>query len=321
VLEVALKKSRVTESVRGVVELPDGTPAAGVMAGLLAFDNDFELRKKKLEGNKRWLRTTGQNGEFAFTVNRLAHSVVAVGEAGFVVARVSDAREPVTLRLQPWGRVEGEVAPDAQAHPIQELRLYDPFALNYQGNVSLLDSYAVKPGPGMRFVVENVPPGEFVVGINSGLGIPFHHLTFVQVPPGETAHVTLREGPGAVIKGRINLPSDVRFSDHEHAWLSPVTEPLPYQRLQGEEQQRAAFEFWTSPGAREHWRRQQSFWTRPAENGSFTFPEPIPPGQYKLAAITRAGSTETNVVVPADHPAEIDLGELPFRRREAQRPQ
>jgi RNA polymerase sigma factor (sigma-70 family) len=319
VLEIALKKSRPTESVRGVVQLPDGAPASGVMVGLLSFDNDFELRKKKLEGNKRWLRTTGQNGEFAFTVNRLAHSVAAVGEAGFVVARVADPREPVTLRLQPWGRIEGEVAPDAQTHPIQELRLYDPFAQNYQGKVSLMDSYAVKPSPRMRFVFENVPPGEFAVSINSGLGIPFHHLTLVQVSPGETAHVTLRNGPGAVIKGKINLPAGVRFAEYEHVWLGPERESVPYQQLRGEEQKRGALEFWTSPAGRDYWVRQRTFTTKPADNGAFTFREPIPPGQYRLTANTTAGSTATNVVVVEGHSTEIDLGELPFRPREQSR--
>jgi hypothetical protein len=254
-------------------------------------------------------------------VNRLAHSVAAVGEAGFVVARVSDPREPVTLRLQPWGRVEGEVAPDAQTHPIQELRLYDPFAQNYQGKVSLMDSYAVKPGPGMRFVFENVPPGEFAVSINSGLGIPFHHLTLVRVSPGETAHAMPRNGPGAVLKGKINLPAGVRLSEHDQVWLGPEREAVPYQQLRGEEQKRAALEFWTSSAGRDYWLRQRSFSTKPADDGAFAFREPIPPGQYTLSATAARNSTQTNVVVPADSPAEIDLGEIPLGLRVPPGPQ
>lgn len=315
VLDIALKKSRLEESVRGIVELPDGTPAAGAIVGLLTFDNDFTLRKKTLEGNKRWLKTTGPGGEFAFTANRLAHSVAAVGEAGFVVARVPDPREPVTLRLQPWGRIEGEVAPDAQANPIQELRLYDPFAQNYQGKVSLLDSYAVKPGPGMRFVFENVPPGEFAVSINSGLGIPFHHLTLVRVSPGETAHCTLGNGSGTVIKGKINLPAGIRFSEHDQVSLIPERESVPFQQLRGEEQKRAALEFWTSPAGREYWLRQRNYSTKPADNGAFIFRESIPPGQYTLWAATSANSTETNIVVPTDFSADIDVGEIPLGLR------
>src|SRR5262249_43130719 len=107
VYEVALKRANPAQAIRGVVLLPNGAPAAGVSVALLTLDYNVMLRKAKFDANGIDILTnTDVSGNFAFQPNPRAHSVAAVAEAGFVKLRVKSAAEPVTLRLQPWGRVE-----------------------------------------------------------------------------------------------------------------------------------------------------------------------------------------------------------------------
>src|SRR5207244_3973782 len=167
VLDIAVHRSKPQNSVRGVVLLPDGTPAAAVHVALLSFEHNVTLRNQSFEGNIRWLSKSGARGEFSFPVNSLAQSVAAASTAGYAHLRMSDAREAVTLRLQAWGRVEGTVEESAAALGMSEVRLYDPAAENYQSRVSTLNSYFVKPDANHHFVFESVPPGRFSVFINS----------------------------------------------------------------------------------------------------------------------------------------------------------
>jgi hypothetical protein len=204
-LDIALKRAALEESVRGMVLKPDGTPAIGAQVALLSLEHNVSLlRTVEFKGNRRWLTLCDENGEFRFSVNRSAHSVAAVSRDGYANVRVRDARQPVTLQLQPWGRVEGVVDPGAGRLPVESIELYDPASDNYQGRVSLLGTYSTKADSSGHFTFENVPPGEFSVFINSLRGIPYHHqtpLTVLRVhePSLEEAYVELLRQPAEAI--------------------------------------------------------------------------------------------------------------------------
>jgi RNA polymerase sigma factor (sigma-70 family) len=316
VLDVALKRYAPGDSVRGVVLKPDGEPAVDAQVALLTFEHNVRLTPKPfLEGNARWLVRADREGAFRFPANRQAHSVAAVSPAGYVLLRLPQSREPVTLQLQPWGRVEVSVDESARTQPVERIELYDPAADNYQGRVSLLGSYSATVDSDGRYVFPRVPPGEFSVFINSGVGITYHHGTPVKVAPGQTTAVTIRGKPGTLVKGRLNPVPDTGTGGHVvlHFNPDPVT-PLRLQAQHTEERRNKELEFWNSPAGRGRVNSaRHTYSARMYPDGSFVSLGRLPAGKYKFIAVFKNASFSQNVEI-GDYPdAVLDLGEIRLR--------
>ena len=141
-LVLQLKRADAANSVRGVVLLPDGKPAAGVEVAKLTLDNRVPLGNGRSNDDEAGqLIKTDEHGNFSFPADPRMHSVAAAGPEGFAKLRVKDASQPVTLRLQNWGRVEGTVAESERSRPIDNIVLMDDTAMRYQGSVTLDMNY------------------------------------------------------------------------------------------------------------------------------------------------------------------------------------
>jgi protocatechuate 3,4-dioxygenase beta subunit len=315
-LDIALKKATAEEGVRGVVLLPDGQPAEGAQVALLTFENRFTLTKKAaFEGNARWLVRTDGTGKFQFKMNRTAHSVAAVCAEGFVLALVLGSQNPMTLQVQPWGRVEGIVDKSAMTHGVEEVRLYDPTADNYQGSVSTLGSYLVKPDTDGRFIFEKVPAGEFSVFINSGIGVPFHHQTPIVVRSGETTSVTIGNRIGVMLSGRFVPPEGktVRWKeDLVDAELYADLPQPPRDEGPAEERPMRALEFWTSAAGRDYVNTPHVYSVLVRDDGSFVSLEPVPSGKYRFTTVFKNCSTTRHITVGKEQ-SEIHLGQISLR--------
>jgi len=323
-IDVAMKRSRSEDSVRGVVLLPNGTPAIGVQVALLTFEHNVTLHQQAFRGDPKWMTKSGAQAEFSFPVNDLAHSVAAVSEAGYVHRRISNPGEAVTLRLQPWGRVEGLVDESAAKLGVSDVRLYDPAAHNYQGRVSLLNFYREKLDASRRFVFESVPPGEFSAFINSGEGIPFHHQTPLVVRAGETTRVVIAEKPGTRITGRFIAPlgSAIRWKKDfllSHFYASLPQASAPSNLGPANERAQRELEFWTSAAGREDVNTRRVYAAFVRDDGSFASVECLPPGQYRFTTVFKiAGDSQKNfsttqeLKVEEDQAEELPLGEIPL---------
>jgi len=319
-LDIALKRSTTGESVRGTVLKPDGTPAAGAQVALLSLEHNVRLlRTSTFTGNARWLATCDNNGKFRFSVNRLAHSVAAVSGDGYTHMRIRDAREPVTLRLQPWGRVEGMVDASAAIHPVETIELYDPAADNYQGRVSLLGNFSTKVDASRHFVFENVPPGEFSLFINSFpslRGLPFHHQTPTVVEPGETTYVVITQQPGTLMKGRLIAPAGKTINWSNDLMLVRVELVSSRPPIRSSDERKIeAVEFWTSEAGREFVNARRMISFRLHDDGSFTSVERVPRGDYQFHAIFKNATVSKKLAVTADDQelSTMDLGVLGLR--------
>ena len=77
----------------------------------------------------------------------------------------------MTLRLEPWGRIEGVVDARCGLRVGETIHLADPCALNYSGRLILSHTADTGfPDAQGRFVIDLVPPGEWALSINQGVG-------------------------------------------------------------------------------------------------------------------------------------------------------
>lgn len=316
-IEVALRPAREDDAVRGIVLAPDRKPVSGADVALLTFEHNVRLRSRRLVGTKPWVTQTDAAGRFTFPPNALAHSVAAVGASGYAHRRLAGSADSVTLELEPWGRVVGRVDDRAGALGVESIEFYDPTADNYQGRVSLLGSYSVKPGADRSFAFADVPPGQFKVFVNSRNGVPYHHGTPVTVRPGETVEVTMTEKPGARLIGRFVAPPGhaVDSSEERHCQLYadlPSAGSIINAGPRSELRQRE-LDFWTSEAGREQVNTPRVYAAMINDDGSFASTEPLPPGSYKLIAVLRGVGSVTRQLTVTEGQTELNLGEIPLR--------
>ncbi len=325
-LDIAMKRARSNEAVRGLVLQPDGTPAIGAHVALLAFDHNVTLRPdQSFAGSKRWLQRTGPDGSFSFPFNARAHGIAAVSPAGYGHQRLLDSKQPLNLTLEPWGRVEGVVETSAARHGVVTVELYDPAADNYQGRVSLLGIYSTKPDAGGRFGFDHVPPGDFCAFVNSMKNIPFHHQTPLTVRPGETTDVIIRERAGTRVTGRFLAPSGKIIDWTNNLVAAQLYADLPSASAiigsgPQDERPRRELDFWTSAAGREHVNTPRVYAIVLFENGAFETSDNLPPGRYRLTAMFRTGpasddvaSVTRDVAIDVEGPAALPLGDIPIR--------
>ncbi|MCI0540766.1 MAG: sigma-70 family RNA polymerase sigma factor [Verrucomicrobiales bacterium] len=318
-LNIALKRAVPEESVRGAALKPDGTPASGAQVALLSLDHNVRLlRTLTFQGNRRWLTTCDEKGEFRFPANQSAHSLAAASPDGYAQVRIRGAQEPVTLQLQPWGRVEGVVDVSARTYPVESIELYDPAADNYQGRISLLGAFSAKVDANGHFSFENVPPGEFSAFINSLAGIPFHHQTPLTVLPGETTQITIAERTGTLLKGRFLAPPGRSMDWNKDLILARVEleslrSPPGWNPL--DEGKLASVEFWTSSAGREFVNARRMVSLRVGGDGSFLSVERVPAGEYRFSAVFKNASLNRKLIITSEDEQlpDFDLRDIELR--------
>lgn len=214
--ELKLQRLNPDDQIRGVVLLPDGSPAIGAQVALLRPEHDVTLERGRFSrraDQDEWIVETDSEGNFTFKSDRMADSIVAVNESGFARTRTLDLRQPMTIQLKAWGRIEGVVTERARRKPVAGVWLQD--AVYWKDKVRMYlgnEISRVKLDAEGKFLLEFVPPMEFFVWLNpGGLGVPLHHRTPVAVSPGQTAHVVI-DKKGSLVKGRFATPSGEKIN-------------------------------------------------------------------------------------------------------------
>ncbi len=343
--DFALKKGR---GMSGLVQLPDGTPAAGAILALVENNEygylDTGGRLQSNSGSTDLARADAQ-GRFEFAPKLEPSRIFASHEQGFGEIAAADLLKGGKIKLQQWGRVKGVVRVGDQPSPDDSVRLqkwqssypdqnHQPSMLSFQ-----LKADIESDG---QFLYDKVPPGEHRLALehrfreNPNEEAPLSHGRLITVKPGETVEVTLG-GNGRRVTGRVKIsggePSDVDWKRDVHRlMLVQPGQPSPAQ-AQGFNGQESFISF--SPlinrqavGSIEEMRQREradrTYVLVFETNGTFRA-DHIPPGKYHL----RLNPTDPNddnysrrpignlgqeILVPQDAQAAVnaafDLGEL-----------
>jgi RNA polymerase sigma factor (sigma-70 family) len=346
VRDFQLRRASVAHSIRGTVLLPDGSPAVGAEVALCtaqvgvrlngtafepgAFGNTFRLQSSD------YRKKTDEQGSFSFDPKPGAHTLVAVGPAGLGQVRCFDFSKPLEIRLQPWGRIEGDVRTRDGQWAGRKVewqgsgRLTRWMTLHYKP-----EGFSARSDANGEFTLEHVPPGDCRVAIDDGSATPPIFSSSVQVNPGETAQVQLG-GVGRPVTGKLVAPPGVEI----RSWPNQVTSAqlsvewddyhVP-KELSGNAVERWKLEFEDTEAGRAWFRDQCSYEFKVGADGSFSIPEVLP-GKYRIFVSVgqgylgsgqdsttgdpgdpRIASTGMQVTVPdaaGDNGWPVDFGEI-----------
>ncbi len=299
-----LRPKSAANSIRGVVLLPDGTPAAGVEVALCTTQVGVMLNGTAFEpgafGNVRpsaasdYRRRTDEQGFFSFDPKPGAHTVVAVGQAGLGQVHCLDFSNSLEIRLQPWGRIEGTVRTydgqwvDRKIKWQQTGRLTSWMTLYYAS-----EGCSARSDANGNFTLEHVPPGDGRVAIDDDAGAAPILSAAIEVNPGETARVQIG-GVGRQVTGRLVAPTGVEIRNWSNqvtfAQLTREWDPYPMpDDLTGNAADQWKLEFADTEAGRAWLRDQCAYDFKVGADGSFSIPEVLP-GKYRLFVSVVQGS-------------------------------
>jgi RNA polymerase sigma factor (sigma-70 family) len=316
--DFALRRVSVTNSIRGLVLQPDGMPAVGLEVALCTSTAGVMLKGTEFEpdafGNlssaekRQYRKKTDQQGAFSFAPKPWAHTVVAVGPTGLGWVRCFDTSQPLEIRLQAWGRVEGIVRTcdglwaDRKVRWQKHGNLTSWMTLFHEG----LSRQSESSG---RFVLEQVPPGDGRVIIESGTDFAAVLSPVTTVNPGQTVQVQVG-GVGRKITGRFVASPKVEIRDWSRqvssSILSHEFEPYPLPKnFTGHAIERWKLEFEESEAGRVWFQTSHRYDFKVEPDGSFSIPEVLP-GRYRLSLHVAQGALgsgkQRTVRFPEDGP-------------------
>jgi RNA polymerase sigma factor (sigma-70 family) len=322
--DIALQPARTSLIT---VVLPDGRPAASADIGLVSPSSGLRLLpggfdRNNVQSGGSLVRTDGR-GEFKLPPDESIARIIAAHLEGFAETTPAALESEPTLRLQPWGRLEGIYRSAGQAAAGREL-LFEYGDGNYQSISSSFDGYRVKTDAQGRFVVPQVPPGHHRLvrlvetKVNPG-GVGWTHepMTDVEIRAGETTSIAVG---GCTVTARLRWPADLSQVSNwtVRVWLRPAS-LIPPDETKANPAALAAW--YAQPETRKAAARTRGYALSQKASGVYAAEE-VPAGDYQLAASVLDPSTSSSalqarahaellIAVPADLSAgSLDLGEI-----------
>jgi RNA polymerase sigma factor (sigma-70 family) len=200
--------------IRGNVRNPDGSPARDGYVYLVPADDDLPLENGDVPEYRRKSKIhakLAQDGRFSLPPQKEPCLLVALSDAGFVVARRRELDRDLTLSLQPWARVTGTVRLDNK--PAVDLSLSadpDSTPAVVEGEPQIDHRLFFKTDANGRFELTRLMPGRYIIGRRVANGAPrrfwFVNMATIDVKSGEVYDLKIGES-GRRVTGRLVLPS------------------------------------------------------------------------------------------------------------------
>jgi RNA polymerase sigma factor (sigma-70 family) len=313
VRDFPLRRVTETNSIRGIVLLPDGSPAAGVevalctaKVGVMLNGTAFEPRPfgSASRGHEAdYRRKTDADGAFSFEPKPGAHTLVAVSRAGLARVRCFDHSQPLQLKLQPWGRVEGNVrTPDGRW---AERKLSWGTTGNLTSWMTLFynsGGFSAQSDATGHFILERVPPGDCQMSMADADGGADILSPSLHVNAG---------GLGSPVTGKLVAPPGLEI----RSWSNQVTLAQMHiewgnyyvpKELTGSAVERWKLEFEDTDAGRKWFRSQWSYDFKVGADGSFTIPEALP-GKYRLFVNVGQGYLGSGSASSASRPGDPQI--------------
>jgi peroxiredoxin len=342
--DFALKAGK---NVEGIVLTPAGQPAANAKVTLVPAGELSLLEIGRAVANQAILQTTSDGqGKFSFFPQTGNYAVVAFGDSGWAKVDRDGLGKPATVKLQPWGRIDGVAMigtkPDAQAKIVLQwgARVYDPA----QPTVSAVDRQTTDEQG--KFTFDRVPAGQLTICRMSADGRVSASVP-ATVQAGQTVAVQLG-GNGRSVIGHVVKPDGAKPSLQCQGYLQGQSAPPPPPTellAAGKKLQQTMADPQISPQQKDAWLsqwsgtsegqayqaammayQQSTYQTNQpvmlsiAADGSFRAND-LPPGKYQLTIyqiqVAEGGGSsqvysmirrEVTVSGPSDDP--LDLGQL-----------
>ena len=296
---------------RGVVQLPDGTPAPKVTVVL--GDSSREPRiayagEITRDTNVTASVFTDSAGRFELPSRPEDKNIFASGTFGFARTTVRELAATGKIILQPWGHIRGTLRVGDKAQWYQLITLHNrenDVGETGRPNLTMDRSARVDESGAMKgiFAFDRVPPGEWQVSVQnrfrnySQSPVILSHGEPVVVKPGLTNEVTIGGG-GISVTGRVETTSieafDIDWLRDAHTLvlqvpgipdltppnLARAKNPAERQKLT-QEFNRRENSFWSSEKGRAAALAQRTYALIFQTNGTF-YAHNIPPGSYQL---------------------------------------
>ena len=205
------------QDISGAVVDASGKPVAGATVVLVTPNSSLEIVNGELpQYALRGVVTSksGAEGRYAFPPQTERYQIVVVHDSGFAQIEgeaLAASERPGEVKLQPWGRIEGQVFIGNK--PVAEETLsayssrgerYDPHAPHVEHNLQ------AKTDASGRFVMPRVPPGQWGVGrqIRQGNLSTTTSIVTVGVPAGGVGKVQIG-GNGRPVVGQVTIPQEL----------------------------------------------------------------------------------------------------------------
>ena len=337
------------EDLAGYVVRSDGSAVTNARLALATRSETVGIREGRLRDRRgRIVATTDAGGRFAFPPEAEDWRLVAVNDHGHAELRGTGTTDMVTLTLEPWGRIEGEIRTGSQPVPDAEIsfNVHESYKPGDENRPRVHYYTKTRSDAEGRFVLERVvprfgrvsemqssagdQPGSFISRANRS--VP------VDVRPGDTHYVQIG-GRGRPVMGTVEVPAAFRDAvDLSTAGCLIETvdlgEPPGIENVPGSEKRAWLEAFRESPEGKQ-WSRDRTTrrthyqFTPVTADGSGSFlVHDIPAGTYRLRVglghMSRSESTERALRGGVNHVFEVpemaggrsdvplDLGTIPM---------
>jgi hypothetical protein len=213
-MSVSGASATLGEGISGWVIGPNGRPVAGAQVGLNADAMDVIVRNGILEkvwpGGTSEKRIVETNAEGQFHLGDSPSDpffLLAAGKDGFALVMGKEFKKNHQIRLERWGRIEGQLAKGRKGSDGRVWMTALPNPAWLDGRCAF--RYDTRHAEDGHFVFEKVPAGWFEVGYLVATADDcegFTSRTPVEVKAGETAQVRLG-GQGRPVIGRFVPPA------------------------------------------------------------------------------------------------------------------
>jgi thiol-disulfide isomerase/thioredoxin len=296
-----LRRRKVVEMEKyfhltGTVYLPNGQAASNAAILLPAQGNAAVLGDRRFEYENSSsisssIYRTAADGTFEIPEIPGVHVLYVAHDSGFCEFNLKNPKSPLSIRLAPWGRLEGVATLEGKPASHEKIALMRGFFAPGVVQLSLSpDKFNAETDDQGRFVFEHLPPGE--VQICRMVHNSYCGQQYADITPGKPT--VIRYGfNGRQLKGRLvasDGSTNLNWGGGRGFTLStktPEVEPPPGEDLRAWQRK-----YWDSPEGRQRQRETLHFGLVAQPNGEFRIDD-VPPGTYVLQGGLREGGASS----------------------------